>query len=82
MKKRFVLLLPIRRLASMILALILVLSAILFVSAGAERSEIDSSDMAFAHWGMALTGQRSVKACTGNGAVFSCCALRRSLSLK
>lgn len=57
MKKRYVLLLPIRRLASMILALILVLSAILFVSAGAERSEIDSSDMAFAHWGMALTAR-------------------------
>lgn len=57
MEKRFIHMPLIRRLASLILALVLVLAAVPFTVAGADRSEIDSSDMAFAHWGMALTAR-------------------------
>ena len=45
---------PAVRLVSLVLAMALVMAAVPFLSAGAERDETDHSDMAFAHWGMSV----------------------------
>ena len=45
------------RLVSLMLALAIVLAAVPFAAAGAERDDIDFNDMSFAHWGMAMTAR-------------------------
>ena len=45
------------RLVSLMLALAMVLAAVPFAAAGAERDDIDFNDMSFAHWGMAMTAR-------------------------